>query len=1297
MPVNKYVKVNGREHVLLRPDTYIGTVRYSEVTRFVANKIDVTASKTSEKTVEKNDPMVENDIVDIVQQTQATTIVEDEFISTSITDATNSDTTPSTAPSTPPFEEDMVVDSGPPVKKKTGSKNVVVVQPTIEIVEDTVSFCPGLVQCFLEILNNARDRTVVTDVEVRCNRIEVTINEVTGELSVFNNGDSIPVEMHTTERIYNPELIFGHLLTSSNYDDSQRRIVGGRNGFGAKLTNIYSSTFSIELVDHKNKLKYSQAWSNNMESVTPPLIEKVNQKSPKPYTKITWTFDAKRFGRTTVVDPDFVRIVRKAVVDVAATVGTKVSVFFQGEEITCDTLNKYMDIYPHIQDSEMKFSAACNDRWKVAIASTPHASDGGVISFVNGMWTSAGGTHESHVVNQVVDVVVNVFKSRYKGDDKALIEGARNLPGLIRQRMWIFVDACIENPEFTSQTKECLKSPQREWGSECVFPSVFIKKIQNLDIYEHIMDSLRGKSIASLEKKNGRKKSTILGIEKYDPASWAGTSHSKKCLLIITEGDSAKATAVSGLKARKDRERFGIWPLRGKPINVRSASVTDLKKNEEFNNLKLILNLSHKMTYETEAELKTLRYGGLIVFTDQDTDGFHIKALVMNIFATFWPHLLFKGFIHALPTPIVKATKGKQVLPFYSIPQLRLWESTLPHGRTDGWDVKYYKGLGTSTAQEAKEYFSTFRTTQYIAKENVGNTIPAMFGKQTAQQQRLSGGEVESAGVAAAVGSAEDVITTEQLMMKIFDKEESDYRKEWIRLCNKEACIDPTKGKITIDEFIHQEYVQHANDNLERTTPGVIDGLKPSQRKIIFGCFQAGLHVGKKEMKVAQLGASVAEKTEYHHGEVSLMSAIINMAQTYTGSNNINLLEPIGMFGTRMIGGKDAASPRYLFTRLSKAALHLFRKEDNDILEYVVEEGKSVEPTSYIPIVPLVIINGSEGIGTGYSTKLPPSNPRDVIENVKRMIQSTTSIPFTLFSRYMPWWKNFKGTVRELSEGKYEIEGKYTYVSENVIRITELPIGTWTSPYKTFLDDLVTKEKIVRHVLVPDDEAVDITITLNPGPERLSDIDAQIESIEERQGAVTLATRKRKAKELQTAALPQITDLFKLKSRIATTNIHLYTSPYPRATKQSHIEKYPNVSSIYQDFFETRRTAYIARKQFRLDELEKEFRIASARVIFLTAKLDGTLIIEDRPLEDICSDMKTIHHLPTAEDIGRGMKSEGFDYLLDMKMSSMSREKVQHYKTECDTISQNIVLLRETTIESIWLQELTELERVLFA
>ncbi len=1203
-------KLEQREHVLHRPDTYIGTVRYGETERLVADFVDAPAAAAE-------------------------------------------------------GEES-------PAKKVQANMSV-------RIHERTVQFCPGLTQLFLEILNNARDRTVATDAEVRCSRIDIHVNRETGELSVSNNGDSVPVQMHPEHGVYNPELIFGHLLTSTNYDDNERRIAGGRNGFGAKLTNIFSTRFTVECLDARCQRSYRQTWTANMSAKTAPeVVEGVRGRA---YTRVSWVFDHARFGKRSsaeLLDEDFMAVVRKAVVDVAATVGTKVTVTFNGREIPCDNLTKYVDCFPALHESPSKlYFAADNGRWKVAVCTLPEDDTSGFrcVSFVNGMCTTLGGTHENHVLYQITDAITAAVRAQAKGADKELVEGARNLTTLIRGRMWVFVDACIENPEFTSQTKECLKSPVRDFGSACDFSDGFVRKLRALEVAGQVLDALRGRSARALKNTDGRKVARLTGIPKYESAAWAGTARAAKCLLILTEGDSAKATAVAGLKGRTDRERFGVFPLRGKIINVRNASAGDLQKCQEFVNLKQILGLQQDKTYESDADRRTLRYGGIIVMTDQDTDGFHISALVQNIFATFWPHLLRTGFVHGLPTPVVKISKGTQTIPFYTVPHFERWLSEQPDGAR-GWKIKYFKGLGTSTSAEAVEYFRSFKLVQYVAHDH------GILGA-------LAGG----AGAGAGAGAVESPsrLGTDELMARLFSDDHTDYRKEWVRAYDPRAVdVDPTQGRMTIADFMGKMYIQHASDNLQRTIPNVIDGLKPSQRKILFGCFEEGLDRGTKEMKVAQLGAAVAKTTNYHHGEASLMEAIVNMAQDFVGANNMNLLVPSGQFGTRLMGGKDAASPRYIFTRIADIALKVFRKEDNDILERAEDDGDLVEPTVYIPIIPMVLVNGADGIGTGFSTTLPPANPRTILENVRRIIRGGLSVPL---EPYMPWWRGFTGTVTKTTDTRFVVSGRFE-ISGAQVRITELPIGTWTSPYKEFLDAQVKADKILDYTSVIDDVAVDITVDFPSAVESPTGFDRVIESAGQSLGdpSTARAVKKRTAAQAAERAAAPPQEVLKLSKSVSIANVNLFTTPFPRSTKVPTIKKYADPNEIYADFFETRMDAYVRRKAFQVAGLERDLAVAQARADFLRAILENRLVIERRAVADVETDMAALG-LPRGDALG--FRGDSYEYLLGMKLSSLTAEKLADIEETVAKLAAALETLRATAETDMWLRELEELERVL--
>ena len=380
--------------------------------------------------------------------------------------------------------------------------------------------------------------------------------------------------------------------------------------------------------------------------------------------------------------------------------------------------------------------------------------------------------------------------------------------------------------------------------------------------------------------------------------------------LILTEGDSAKAFAIAGL-SKTGRDRFGVFPLKGKLLNVRDCTDKKASENQEITNIKTIMGLQQKKNYKND--ISDLRYGRIMILTDQDVDGSHIKGLFMNFINSYWSSLSqIPGFIVSLATPIVKANKTETIT-FYTLSEYEEWEKSL----IQKMGIKYYKGLGTSTSSEAKECFDDLemKKINYIwDKDNCQNKIDMAFAKKN-----------------------------------------SDLRKEWLKAYDKENIITQDQKEVLYSDFIDKELIHFSNYDNTRSLPSICDGLKPSQRKVLYSVFKRKL---KKGIKVAQLTGYVSEHSCYHHGEMSLNETIIGMAQDFVGSNNINLLFPDGQFGTRLLGGKDAGAPRYIWTYMSNITSVLFNSDDNAVLKYNEEEGQTIEPEWYIPILPLVLING---------------------------------------------------------------------------------------------------------------------------------------------------------------------------------------------------------------------------------------------------------------------------------------------------------------------------------------------------
>mmetsp|Transcript_13029 Transcript_13029/g.51642 ORF Transcript_13029/g.51642 Transcript_13029/m.51642 type:complete len:601 (+) Transcript_13029:188-1990(+) len=536
------------------------------------------------------------------------------------------------------------------------------------------SYVPGLYKIFDEILVNAADHR---QRDPSMDTIEVFIDEENNRISVKNNGSGIPVEVHKKEGVYVPELIFGHLLTSSNYNDNEKKVVGGRNGYGAKLANIFSSEFIVETADQGSNKRYHQLFKDNMSQKKKPTIKEGLKKNEQ-WTRISFRPDLDRFGMS-FLERDVVALMKKRVYDIAG-ISPGVKVFLNGKKLPIKSFKDYVGLYFRERQDVQLVHERTGQRWEVVIA----PSDGQFqnVSFVNSIWTMKGGNHVNHVVDQIATRVIENLTKKNKG--------LKLKPFQVKNHLCVFVNCLVENPSFDSQTKENMTSKQSSFGSKCELSEDFFKKVLKNSLIENILSFAKFKQSNELKKTDGGKQRRLLGIPKLDDANYAGTRDSSKCTLILTEGDSAKSLAVSGFSV-VGRDYYGVFPLRGKLLNVRDASHKQIMDNAEINALKKILGLQHNKVYDRNT-IKTLRYGRVLIMTDQDHDGSHIKGLLVNFFHHFWPSLVkVPGFLAEFLTPIVKCTRKKTELTFFTIPEYVKWRTSLENN-TSGWKIKYYKG-----------------------------------------------------------------------------------------------------------------------------------------------------------------------------------------------------------------------------------------------------------------------------------------------------------------------------------------------------------------------------------------------------------------------------------------------------------------------------------------------------------------------------------------------------------------------------------------------------------------------------
>ena len=1116
-----------------------------------------------------------------------------------------------------------------------------------KMTKKNITYTPGFLKVFDELVVNARDASVN---DPTCDTIKIEYNTEDGFISVYNNGDvGIPIEEHPTHKMLVPTMIFGELLTSSNYNDSDERTTGGRNGLGSKCANIFSSNFIVEVDDAKRSKRFKQSWTENMLHVSPAEVTKLPCKT-KSSVKVTFYPDFKRFGLKDL-NNDHLKLFHRRAFDIAGTSNNKLKVYFNDVKVDASNFKNYIELYYPTVSGELYYDSP-TERWTVGVLYKPDQG-GEVFSFVNSINTYHGGTHCGHVIDNVIKTLIN---DHIKKKDKDI----KVTPALLKENLVFFINSVIVNPAFSSQTKDTLTSKVDKFGSKYEPSAAFLKKLAKCGIVEQVIELAKFKENSSLKKTDGKKQIKIAGIPKLDDANKAGTKDSGKCTLILTEGDSAKATAMAGLGV-VGRDYYGVFPLKGKLLNVREAAASQLLNNEEIKNLKIIIGLKQGEDYTSDEKFNTLRYGHILLLTDQDVDGSHIKGLFINMLHTLWPSLVKReSFVQSLNTPIVKAIKGKETLTFYNLTDYDNWRES---AETNNYKVKYYKGLGTSTSQEAKEYFIDIGTKliNYFWK-NVDQEIKAKFSdaeeKDEEYESELNDENSESGEEAADIFIPKH--DDDDAIRLAFDKTRADDRKKWLMSYDKNKVLKYEQKVIPYYDFIHYELIHFSNDDLIRSIPSVVDGLKPSQRKILYGAFLRGLD--KDEVKVAQLAGFVSDKAAYHHGEMSLNGAIVGMAQNFVGSNNINILMPNGQFGTRLKGGSDAASSRYIWTKLDELTPIIYNPSDSPVLNQQDDDGMPIEPEFYAPIIPMILVNGTQGIGTGFSTKIPPYNPVEIINNLKRMIKAKS------FKQMDPWWQGFEGIVSRIDDFNYEIYGTWS-VNDNKLTITELPVGEWTYNYKEFLEKML--EDVPLKGKVDDKKAKKAPKKENPF------IGYKDNNTD---------TRVHFELSFEDGYLNTVKDLdktFHLYKKYSITNMHLYGP-------EGRIKRYDSVEEIMRDYYTVRLEIYQKRKDHQLAILEHQLKIISFKVKFILMVVEKKLEINNKKKHEIEENLEE-HKFPKIGRIKDDPKAS-YDYLLSMPLYNLTSEKIEELKKQQQDKDTEYNDLFNKSTKTIWLDELEILE-----
>lgn len=1261
--------------------------------------------------------------------------------------------------------------------------------PNMEMIGEPV-YSDGLWRIFLEPISNVVDNVWRSrQLGVECKKIRVEINPNTAEVVIWNDGLFIPIEINPETKLYNPELIFGNLLTSSNYNDEEDRLSSGRNGLGVKLTNVFSTHFQVECGDPERNLVYSQQWSDHMRQVQKPKIRK---KKTTAYTCVRFTPDLSLFN-TDKLDDTIMGLFRKTCADMS--LATNLPVLLNQEKIHIHSLKEYANLFHpthmiHWNNDDIQRKKG--ESLEVVICPSPD-NDYHEVAFVNGIYNKEGGAHADAVSTEFFKAILQKINK-----NKENVFSVKD----IKQHFMIFVKASLVNPSFSNQNKTRLQSPTPK-------VSVDTKHIQQVcskwGFMEKMNELMRAREFISLkktERKRGYKR-----IEGLDHANKSGTKDSKDCTLILCEGLSAKTYAVKGIQkgwdGKKGRDYFAIYPLRGKVLNVRNANTASISANKEIASIIQALNLKHKTDYTNDANFGTLSYGKVMIITDADVDGLHIASLLINMFHVLFPSLLRRqDFLFWMMTPVAKIfPTSSHPITFYNDFE---YQQELEKMTGKNFKVKYYKGLGSSNDDEIKDTFGVKVVSFHMDNDTCKN------------------------------------------MEMVFSKSNADDRKRWMEDYNPKQYETPN-DRYPISDFVNQEHIRFSIDDCKRSIPSLFDGLKLSQRKIMYTVFKRNLVHSGKSMKVAQLAGSVAELSCYHHGEQNLLNTIIGLAQDFVGSlNNVPLLFPDGqhgclhpdtpilmwdgsirpakhiVIGDKLVGddgkprhvlqltngqdemyqietidkthrfvcnsqhiltlyhidlqcpidisvqeyihspqrdkmllftnphtiqwekqsvpydpyemgvlfaqtgsiipidymindtdtrlqllkgflscadknlrhirqsiqflarslgfqqdlhpftltplglgpycgwqidgnerfllgdfvvthnsrlqlGRDAANGRYIHTKMMKWTRTLFPEQDDNLLTFTLDDGQKVEPDYYVPIIPLILVNGIRcAIGSGWSSNIPSYDTLQIVATIRNWLKDKNKFKFP---EMVPHFNGFKGEIEKMNDGKYKCRGILGLNNlhpgkkkQESHRVVEIPIDCSIDKYKEFLEGLLEEKKIKSFKNFSSPDVVDFHFTPSDHFK------------------------------------PTIHNM-NLTSDIHLTNIVLFND--------ERIQKYDHLEDIFLEFCRKRLKLYGDRKNKLIMMMQRDLEQETTRLRFIDEVMRDKIVVFKKTEDQIIEQLKKASYL-----------EQYFPMLMAVPIRSFTKENVIALQKKVAQLQEDLAQLQKTSLEDMWNQEL---------
>lgn len=1101
-----------------------------------------------------------------------------------------------------------------------------------------------------ELVTNSLDNGFRDDKQ---SKIRIGIDPVNKCVEVYNDGVGIAPSMFKDTDNHNITVIFGEYLSGTNFSqdedgDTGNKFSGGLHGLGAVLVNRFSKKFRVEVACPESGTLFLQEWKDNMNTKLPPVIKKYKESTG--FVRVVAHLDFAALGMDIPgnLPEDLVKAMSRRAWDAAACSclrKNKISLAMQVPvpprtpclpveggvqflKILCGEGPKEGRVIAHetvTNERGIKVFDVSLCMLSEAETDSLNSTDSRINGYINGICCNDG-SHIRLVTSSLVKYISTAVKKKTKREDIVV------KPSIVTSRVAMVVVALVAAKKFTSQAKDKLDTDIKNLGFKWTPSSSFLNSVGKTGLVEFVIENAKNKEDASAKKSVTVSRAGLSRIDKFDAPAKNGTK-GKKPHLLITEGDSAKALVVAGLKTR---DFTGIYSLTGKIINPRGKPITKVMENKVVQDLCKILSIKPGEKY-TKESAEALPFSHLVIVADQDADGSHIAGLVINWLMDSVPTLLeakpdfVKRFFTALikATPTGRLASREEEIQFYTMQQYQKWEKE-NISMLNSWKIKYYKGLGTSTSAEARKYFQNY-------------------------ERHLLSLQYKGDGCKNAIET-------------FFDGKKVAMRKDLLMEYDSSTYIDFEGGSASLEEVVKTDLCNYAWVSTRRAICG-FDGLKSSQRKVLF--YFLGV---KGEIKVAQAGAAVAHRTHYPNGEGSLVEAIVNMSTDFVCTNNVPILIGQGQFGSR--NNHRHASARYIFTETNNLITKVFRKEDTPVLENLFEEGQEIEPECYCGVVPLLLINGACGIGTGWSTYVPPYHPLEVadkcIEISKRVIERSPgegelylADACTPLSELQPYFDGFTGITSPVDEsGNFYSTGVWSIdVDECKLTITELPVTTVVETYETYIKEklmipLQGKRK-VGDESPGEDTAALVRDIYNGGTEFKVYLEIYCDPVQ----------------------FPRLVEsesdlisTFKLRQSFSTNNMYFFDTSQKLCC-------FTKPSEIIEEHAYYRINMYNKRFKHQIAEKENELEKISDIVRFVELIVEGELELRGKPSKVLGEELLSL---------GFKEGERGYRHLTDMPISNITLEKAENLKKDMEGKKLELEVLRNSKATDVWEKELVE-------